>query len=215
MPRKGPTQLPEFVAHPATTPPSEPDLLDHLGFEHRQIERMWSELQLAHRRHLETEYQSGTLMGGHGQHELFRSIVTMLAEHDALELELLYPAVRRVVGDEMADHAISDHEELRNLLDDVDGEDPTNEIVFQGFTAIMTKLLAHIDEEERISFPMLRAILSSQELKDLGAPPRRSKASAPKDDVLDLAAAEREQEEAASGPKASLGDRGRRLIGRR
>jgi len=127
MARKGPTQLPEFVAHQATTPPPEPDLLQHLSFEHRQIERLWSELQLGHRRHIETDYRPGTRLGGHGQHELFRNIMNLLAEHEALELQMLYPAVRRVVGDEMADHATADHEEIRRLLDDVDGEDPTDE----------------------------------------------------------------------------------------
>jgi len=215
MARKGPTQLPEFVAHQATTPPPEPDLLQHLSFEHRQIERLWSELQLGHRRHIETDYRPGTRLGGHGQHELFRNIMNLLAEHEALELQMLYPAVRRVVGDEMADHATADHEEIRRLLDDVDGEDPTDELVFQAFSTIMTKVLAHIDEEERISLPMLRAVLTSQEIKDLGEPPRSAGApAAPEADVIDLAAAEREQSEPDQGSKAGLGERSRRLLRR-
>ncbi|MEJ7764075.1 MAG: hemerythrin domain-containing protein [Acidimicrobiales bacterium] len=202
MARNDTTKLPEFVAHAATTPPDNPDLLERLSFEHSQIRRLWSELQLGHRRRLETE-------------NLARKIVTALAEHDALELQMLYPAVERVIGEELAHHATADHEEIRQLLDEVDGEDPTDELVYEAFETMMAKVMAHIEEEERIAFPMLRAILSSQELRDLGEPPHTADPSGPEGEVIDLAEAERQQDEAASSPNAGLADRGRRLLRRR
>ncbi len=213
MARKASTQLPEFVADPATTPPAGADLLEQLGFEHRQIERLWSELQLAHLRHIEAEHRPGARYGGAGQHELSRRIVTMLTEHEALELELLYPAVAQVVGEELAYHSRADHEEVRQLLDRVDGEDPTDEPVFQAFTSIMGKVMAHFEEEERIAFPMLRAVLTSQELEDMGRS-ARPQHSASDGEVINLAEAEREQAEAADS-KAGLAGRGRRLLRRR
>lgn len=213
MARRGSAQLPEFVANPATTPPKEGGLLEHLAFEHRQIEHLWSELQVAHTRKLPGQHRPGALLGGAGQHELSRRIVTMLAEHQALELERLYPAVSEVVGPELAEHLTADHEDIRQLLDEVDGEDPADEEVFEGLTELMTKVLAHIDEEERIAFSMLRALLSSQELQDLGPAPQRSQRDAPAGPgVIDLAAAEREQAEPVSAPKRGLG---RRLLRRR
>ena len=214
MARKGSAQLPEFVAHPDTTPPEEGGLLEHLAFEHRQIERLWSELQVAHTRDLRGQHRPGALLGGGGQHELSRRIVTMLAEHDALERERLYPTVAEVVGPELGEHLATDHEEMRQLLDEVDGEDPADEEVFEGLTELMTKVLAHMDEEERIAFSMLRAILSSEELQDLGPVPRRgAQPDGPAEpEVIDLAAAEREQAEPASGPRLGLG---RRLLRRR
>ncbi len=219
MARKGSTQLPEHVADPAATPPPEGDLLEHLSFEHRQIERLWSELQLAHLRHLDTEHRPGARYGGGGQHELSRRIVTALAEHDAVELQLLYPVVGRVVGEELAEHALADHEEIRLLLDRVDGADPTDEHVFQTFTSIMKRVFAHIEEEERIAFPMLRAVLTDKEMADLGQPLPRDQPPAPgpgEGDVIDLAAAEREQEaQTAQTAKVGLADRGRRLLRRR
>ncbi len=211
MARKASTPLPEFVAHPGATPPSAGDLLEHLSFEHRQIERLWSELQLAHARGL--EHRPGARHGGNGQHDLARQIVTALAEHDACEVQLVYPTVGRVVGEQLAEHALADHEEIRLLLDRVDGADPGDEEVFLTFTTIMKKVLAHVEEEERIAFPMLRAVLTSEELADLGVPPPREQPAAPGVDVIDLAAAERLDGE--PGERTGLVDRGRRLLRRR
>jgi len=225
MARKGSAPLPDHVADPATTPPAEGDLLDRLGFEHRQIERLWSEFRLAHGRHLEAEHRPGARFGGTGQHDLARQIVTALTEHEAVELQLLYPAVEEVVGQELAYHARADHEEVRQLLDDVDGADPADEAVFQAFTKIMSKALAHIEEEERIAFPMLRAVLTTQGLRDLGQPPVRAEVPGPagpaaeNGEVIDLAGAEREQaraeETTEETTKVGLADRGRRLLRRR
>ena len=219
MARKVSTALPEYVANPDTTPPPSDDLLDHLSFEHRQIERLWSQLQLAHLRNLEGEHRPGARYGGGGQPELSRQIVTLLAEHDAREVQQVYPAVGRVVGEELAEHALADHEEIRLLLDRIDGADPADEEVFHTFTTLMKRVTAHFEEEERIAFPMLRAVLSPQELAELGRP--STAATPPAADggsdgeVIDLASAEREQAEAASSPKGGLVDRGRRLLRRR
>lgn len=180
MGRRSPSQLPEYVPH-ASAPPDGDDLLGRLIFGHRQIEGLWSELQLAHRRHL-------------NQHELGRRVVRSLAEHDALELQLLYPAVARGIGDELADHARQDHEQIREMLDEVDGEDPADDLVFEAVTAIMGRVMAHIEEEEKITFPMLRAVLSDEELAALRSAPAPA---------------------AEPDAKAGRAGLGRRLLGRR
>lgn len=190
MARKGLMQLPEYTPHAATTPPSNPDLLDQLSFEHRQIQRLWSELQLAHRRHVEDVHRPQARLGTPGQRELGRQIVQALAQHEALELELLYPTVGPVVGEAWAEHAKADHADIRELLDDLDGEDPEDERVFDVFVEVLTKAVAHIDEEERIIFPMLRAVLPSEQLIPSGQASGREPLP-PHPDVIDLAATER------------------------
>lgn len=219
MARKGSTPLPEFVAAPATTPPAEGSVLEQLAFEHRQIERLWSQLELAHRRQLASEHRPGARHGGGGQADLARQIVTAVAEHDAREVQMVYPAVSRIVGEELAEHSLADHEEIRLLLDKVDGADPADEQVFQTFRSIMRKLGAHVAEEESIAFPMLRAVLSDKELADLGQPSARAEAGqsdgALEATVIDLAAAERQQPDDENRRKVGLADRGRRLLRRR
>jgi len=186
MGRRSSTQLPEYVAHAGTTPPDDPDLLDQLSFEHRQIQRLWSELQLAHRRHVEDVHRPEARLGIVGQRELGRQIVAALARHEADELERLYPAVARVVGEEWAEHATADHADIRDLLHEVEGENPQDDGVFEIFTEVLTKVLAHIDEEEKIIFPMLRAMGPGEALAYRGGE-EEPEAARPGPRVIDLA----------------------------
>ena len=189
MARKGSTQLPEYTPH-RTTPPEDPDLIGRLVFHHQEIRRLWAELQLAHRRHVEDVHRPEARYGSTGQRDLGRRIVRLLAEHEALELEQLYPLATDIVGEAWVEHATADHAEISDLLNDVDGENPEDAGVFEVFTEVMTKVLAHVDEEENIIFPMLNAVLADDQLPSSG----RSSPSAlpPSDDVIDVAQAERD-----------------------
>jgi len=201
MARKA-SPLPEYVTH-ATAAPDDADLLGRLSFEHREIDRLWAQLQLSHRRRLD------------GQHQLFRQIVTLLSEHEATELELLYPVVGDVVGEELAEHARHDHADICIALDDVDGCDPADDEVFAALSRLMTRVLAHFEEEERIAFPMLRAILPAEELAALGAGLLRPTRTGAEPEVIDLAAAEREAASPEDQDKTGPASRARRLLRRR
>jgi hypothetical protein len=211
MARRTTTQLPEEVPHAGTTPPQDADLLDQLSFEHRQVQRLWSQLQLAHRRHVEDTHRPEARYGSTGQLALGRQIVEALARHEAIELELLYPTVAGVVGDAWAEHATADHAEVRVLLDDVDGENPEDDHVYAAFEGVMAKVLAHFDEEEQIIFPMLRAVVPGDEL---GQPARidRPDSAPPAPEVIDLAAAEREAAEPIVESAGSRKDKLRRRL---
>jgi hemerythrin superfamily protein len=145
----------------------DPDLIEHLTSEHRQVEQMWSELQQAH------------ASRASGQEELGREIVKALSQHDALELQLLYPALERVGDAGMSEHGKEEHAEIRRLLDDVDGKDPADEGIFGVFTEIMADVDAHVADEEASMFPRLRAGLSAEELLDLGRRSEKAEALAP------------------------------------
>ncbi len=201
MSRKASPQLPAYVTH-ATAAPEGADLLGRLSFEHREVDRLWAQLQLAHRRRLDS------------QNQLARQIVTLLSEHEATELELLYPVVSDVVGEELAEHARHDHADIRIALDDVDGCDPADDEVFVALGRIMTRVLAHFEEEERIAFPMLRAIVPTEELAALGAGSLQPPRTDAEPEVIDLAAAEREAAQEDEG-KAGPASRARRLLRRR
>ena len=187
MARRGPTPLPEYTPHPVTTPPDAPDLIAQLRFEHRQLQRLWAELQLVHRRHVGD--RPAARHGSAGQQALARQILQALAEHEALERDALYPRTAAVMGDALVAHAEAEHADARSLLAEVDGEDLDDDLVFEVFTKAFTKVMAHIEEEERIIFPMLQALLPEA---DLARPDGSEQSPAPDvDDVVDIAAAER------------------------
>lgn len=202
MSRKSSPPLPEYTAHAPTTPPENPDLIGRLTFEHSQIGHLWSELQLAHRRHLD-------------QRNLARQIVRALAEHEAVELEMLYPLVSRVVGDEWTGHAKEDHADVRVLLDEVDGEDPEDEGVFEILTEVMGKMMSHIEEEEKIIFPMLRAVGLDEELTSAAGPAPHPEARAEPEEVIDVAQAERDLAAEAAAEENARRHRSRFRIKRR
>lgn len=199
MARRTSKPLPEFTPHAATTPPENPDLLDQLSFEHRRLQTLWSQLQLAHRRHVVE--RPGSKVGLPGQRVLGEQILRILAEHEALELDLLYPVAARVVGEDWAGHARDDHADVSDLLGEVVGEDPEDEGVFEIFTDVLTRMMTHIDEEENVIFPMIRTAVPSSELALRG--PTHRPEPAPPPDVIDLAAAERETATDAAGGGAS------------
>jgi hypothetical protein len=213
MGRRGSTRLPEYVPHPATTPPESPDLLEQLSFEHRRLQRMWSELQLAHRRHVEEPHRAGARLGLPGQRALGAELVRILDQHDARETERLYPIVARVEGGDWAERAAAEHADLRDLLAEEEGENPEDEGVFALYAEALDRLLAHIDEEERVIFPLLRAAAPAGELADPG--PIERPQWPPHPDVIDLAAEERAS--AATAPAAGGRDRqaSRRRLGLR
>jgi len=218
MARRRSSQLPEYTRHVATTLPSSPDLLDQLSLEHRQIQELWADLERAHRHQIGAAQRPEVArLGDTSQMELGRRIMEALAAHEADEMNLLYPAAARVMNDEWAEEAQAEHAELRELLGAVDGENPEDEGVFAIYDEVLRRIIAHIDEEEKVVFPIMRVVLAGEELVDPRPPQRRATHtphSAPPE-VVELAAAEREMAGADSAVANGRKDKSRRKLLRR
>lgn len=134
------------------------DIIEHLTSEHRQVEQLWSQLQVAHTH------------GDRVQADLGQEIVRMLSQHDAIELQVLYPEVRKALadGDNLAEHSLDEHQVIRDLLSEVDGKDPGDAEVFATFGNILVRVQEHVREEEGTLFPLLRANCSEEQLMNLG-----------------------------------------------
>lgn len=133
------------------------DAVELLTRQHREVDQLWSQLQAA-------GAADGSL-----RKDLARRIVTLLSQHDAIETQLLYPAVRKVAGGEqLADEGLHEHQRVRELLKQVDGKDPADTGVFATLRECMGLVEHHVQEEETEMFPKLRERLGEQELTDLG-----------------------------------------------
>jgi hemerythrin superfamily protein len=134
------------------------DAIELLTAQHRDVEQLWSQAQAAH---------------GNGDHQLAQDlanrIIGMLSQHDAIETMELYPALRKAgeQGDAMADHALEDHQEVRELLAAADGKDVSDDTVWSSLTQALTSVEAHVKEEEGQMFPALRT-LGQERLTELG-----------------------------------------------
>lgn len=203
MPRKASSKDPAYTAHSAVVnPPSGTDLLQRLTYEHRELRKMWNDMQRAHiRERGEGQAVDHARLGDTRQADLGPQIMQALAEHEALELDLLYPAAAEVMSEEWVNHAMAEHAEVRDLLHALEIDDLADEDAFEIFSGALTRIVAHMDEEDRVLFPILRMSMRPADLIiDSHAP---SGAKAPK--VIDLTAAERQIEARANAGADSHG----------
>lgn len=193
-------KAPAYTAHSAVAnPPSGTDLLQRLTYEHREFRKLWEAMQRAHIRDRgEGHAVDDARLGDANQFDLAQEILQALAEHEALELELLYPVAVDAMNGDWTDHARNEHAEVRSQLESIEGRDPEDERVFEVFSTAVTRIVAHMDEEDKVLFPIMRLALPPEALmvdrhavkiKHVPPPPKRD------DEVyVDLAGAERELE---------------------
>jgi hemerythrin superfamily protein len=134
------------------------DAIQLLTVQHRDVERLWAELETAHR------------TGAGRQSELARDLVALLSMHDAVEAQVLYPAVRRLgaEGRALAHHALEDHHRVRDMLSIVDGADVRDEQVFVTLETCLAVVTRHVEAEERELFPWLRRTCGPDRVLELG-----------------------------------------------
>ena len=146
-----------------TTP--QVDIIDLLVQDHREVERLFSQIE--------------TGMGA-DRGSLIEKVVEELSVHAAVEEQVLYPAVRKEVpgGDELADHSIEEHQELKELLVSIERADPNDPETDQLLTQLMGTLREHVQDEEGDLFPKLRTAAPDQ-LGELGEAAEKAKKMAP------------------------------------
>lgn len=86
------------------------DAIEVLEGDHRSVEALFAQVR----------------DGSAGKDEIVQRIVRELSVHDAIERELLYPAVRvRLAGHgaALAEHSLDDHEAVATVLSDIESSD--------------------------------------------------------------------------------------------
>ena len=106
--RRGTLRAPEYEPYYADHLPPVPDLLQRLSWEHRQIEKLWNDLQRLHH-HDGTSPQPR--LGNDTEDGLARMLVRTLADHEAAEMAALYPAAAKVMPPEWAEGAMAEHDD--------------------------------------------------------------------------------------------------------
>jgi hemerythrin-like domain-containing protein len=105
-----------------------------------------------------------------GRTQLLKTLTSALNVHEMIEEKVLYPALephaqaRDIVLEGYQEHHVADVlvNELHTLAKD-------DEKWGAKFKVLKESIEHHIEEEERIMFPTARAVLSRDELRDLGA----------------------------------------------
>src|SRR5207248_2563864 len=102
-----------------------------------------------------------------------------LSIHAAIEEQLLYPALRRASSDGMVDEALSEHQEVKEVLAKLEKMRPESQGYDDRVRQLMQDVMHHAKEEEREMLPKLRKALKKKELDQLGEQMRMAKKAAP------------------------------------
>lgn len=151
------------------TDTGQPDVIEVLIHDHREVEEMFGTLENA------------GIGDARNIKALVDQVIIELSRHSVAEEEHLYPAVRRRVpnGDALADQEIREHAEAEVLMKALDGMEPNDPDFGPKLAELMAAIRAHIAEEEGQLFPALVAHSTRSELDELGVKVVAAKKTAP------------------------------------
>jgi hemerythrin-like domain-containing protein len=152
------------------------DAFEVLAQDHAEVKQMLTQLEVG-----------AVRQGGAGAEQLAQrkklaeQLVIEESKHEAVEEMYFWPSVREhlVGGDELADTAIAQEQEGKEVLDKLDkldAGDPEFEKLLAEFIRAGRE---HIDYEENQVWPGLRAALTEQQAEELGGKLEAGKKTAP------------------------------------
>ena len=105
-----------------------------------------------------------------GRGEILKALTSELTVHEAIEEQILYPALRpHTEAHEIVLEGIEEHHVADVLIKELHKVARDNEKWGAKFSVLKESVEHHIKEEERIMFPAARAALAREELLALGA----------------------------------------------
>lgn len=165
----------DAVPGPVEDPDHKHDVIDELARDHNQVKAMLEQL---------SAIPSRTTGGSAAQMSARKSIVDMitvaLSQHEALEEEFLWPAVRKALpdGEGRAEAALGQEKEGKDVLSalgKLDGDDERFDELVEKLTLLARK---HVAYEERVFLDLARELPAKQRRK-IGRRIHRARPTAP------------------------------------
>jgi hemerythrin-like domain-containing protein len=122
---------------------------------------------------------SGSQFGG--LDTLVTNLIIAESQHEAIEEQWFWPAVRRALddGDELADKAIQQEQDGKKLLEQLKNSKPGQPQYQQALQAFVSAGREHIEFEQNDVFPKLEAAVSREQLEAIGRQLETAKKVAP------------------------------------
>jgi hypothetical protein len=153
-----------------------PGVFDVLGHDHDEVKRMLAELEAG-----PTAATGAIDSDLERRKKMAEQLVIEESKHEAVEEMYFWPAVRDKVpdGGRLADTAIEQEQEGKEVLDKLDKLDASEPEFEQLVTTIIQAARGHISYEETHVWPQLPTALSAQDADDLGDKIEQAKKTAP------------------------------------
>ncbi len=131
------------------------DVLELIKADHRLVETLFSEI----------EKTDDT----HKLYDSFNQLYEALNVHAEVEEQVFYPAIRaRQDTEKLVDEAHKEHEEAKQMLEDVSSLSPTSAEFKAKIRELKQAVQHHIQEEENEVFSQVRQCMSEEEREQLG-----------------------------------------------
>ena len=136
----------------------ENDPIELLKTDHRRFEKLLEDGEATTDRAIK------------GRGEILKALTGELSVHEAIEEQILYPALRpHAEAHEIVLEGIEEHHVADVLIKELHKVAKDNEKWGAKFSVLKESITHHIKEEERMMFPAARAALAREELLALGA----------------------------------------------
>lgn len=138
-------------------PSEEQDVIDLLMSEHREVESLLDQIA-------QTEQQPNA-------RDIADQVIAMLIKHSVAEEMYVYPAMEEYLedGKQEVEHDKQEHQELEELLKQLEGLEVADPQFPQCVSRIQEVLADHVSDEESEQFPKMRAAIPAEKLVELRA----------------------------------------------
>jgi len=144
------------------------DAIAILKEDHREVEQLFKRFEKT--------------SGAQARRRIVESFTEALAQHTAIEEQIVYPWAREYIEDEddTVLEAVEEHRVAKWLLTELAATSPDDERYEARATVLIEVVRHHVEEEESELFPDLRDVATRAELLDLGDELRAAKRTASK-----------------------------------
>ncbi|MBT2264412.1 hemerythrin domain-containing protein [Rhodococcus erythropolis] len=122
--------------------------------------------------------------GGAGlgaRNDMVTTLVMAESEHEAVEEQFFWPAVRRMVegGDELADRGVAQEDAAKRILQILEDGEAGDPVFEQALARFIEAAREHIEYEQDQVWPRVREAMTAADLEELGKQMARAKPMAP------------------------------------
>jgi hemerythrin-like domain-containing protein len=122
---------------------------------------------------------SGSGAESSGLETVVNNLIIAESQHEAIEEQFFWPAVRKAIGDGVADKAIEQEQEGKRLLQRLEDGKPGEADYHEALQAFVKAGREHIAYEQDVVWPQVETALSREELEKIGEKLEQAKKIAP------------------------------------
>ncbi|MCV7445512.1 hemerythrin [Mycobacterium paraense] len=122
---------------------------------------------------------SGTGAESSGLETMVNNLIIAESQHEAIEEQFFWPAVRNAIGDSLADKAIEQEQAGKKLLQRLEDGKPGDPDYHEALQEFVKAAREHIAYEQEVVWPQVEVVIGREDLEKIGEKLEAAKKMAP------------------------------------